>query len=86
MWHNVGTPREGVHMSTEKRSDVIADTLTIREMADIIDGLTALSSSPTYNGTSREALWDLRRIFTEAHYTAMRNEYAGDYDYPEDAA
>ena len=73
-------------MSTEKRSDVIADTLTIREMAAIIDGLTALSRSATYNFVSREDLWDVRRLITEAHGTAMRNEYAGDYDYPEDAA
>ena len=29
-------------MSTEKRSDIIADTLTIREMTTIIDGLRGL--------------------------------------------
>ena len=79
-------------MSTEKRSDVIADTLTIREMGTIIDGLTALSVSlrntDPMGKTSpeREAIWELRRLIEEAHSTAQRNEYAGDYDYPEDAA
>jgi hypothetical protein len=71
-------------MSTEKRHDIIADTLTIREMAAIIDGLTALSLS-SYDFFSREDIWFLRRLITEAHSTAMRNEYAGDYDYPDDA-
>jgi hypothetical protein len=71
--------------NTEKRSDVIADTLTIREMAAIIDGLTALSLS-SYEFFSREDLWFLRRLINEAHSTAQRNEHAGDYDYPEDAA
>lgn len=70
-------------MSTEKRHDIIADTLTIREMEAIIDGLTALSTSPTYNGHNRELVWDTRRLIGEAHTTAQRNEHAGDYDYPE---
>jgi len=79
------TPKEGVNMSTEKRHDIIADTLTIREMAAIIDGLTLLSNSPAWINPERPMIWELRRLITEAHSTAQRNEHAGDYDYPDDA-
>lgn len=76
-------------MSTEKRHDIIADTLTIREMAAIIDGLTALSvklsneSLQYHRSPERSFIWELRRLIEEAHSTAQRNEHAGDYDYPE---
>ena len=71
--------------STEKRIDVIADTLTIREMAAIIDGLTLLSNSPLQLG-NRTMIWDTREMINAAYSTAVRNEHAGDYDYPEDAS
>jgi len=71
--------------TTEKRHDIIADTLTIREMASIIDGLTLLTNTPASINPERTMIWELRRLISEAHTTAMRNEYAGDYDYPDDA-
>ena len=74
-------------MSTEKRYEIIADTLTIREMASIIDGLTLLSNSPAWSSNpDRTMIWDTREMITAAYSTAVRNEHAGDYDYPEDAA
>lgn len=70
--------------TTEKRHDIIADTLTIREMDVILDGLTLVAISKMPDET-RQLARDVRRLIGEASCTAVRNEYAGDYDYPDDA-
>ena len=61
------------------RSEELADLLTIAEMTNIV---FLVSSYPV---VSPEFL-DLRTLFTEARSIAERNEYAGDYDYPEVAS
>lgn len=70
--------------STLKRHDDLAEILKISEMDVILDGLNALANSPTYAAHSPEMIWDVRRLIGEASATAMRNEYAGDYDYPQE--
>jgi len=61
------------------RSDELADLFTITELSDIIICLSA----PHLSG---DAIFRLRNLFSEARSIAERNEYAGDYDYPEDAS
>lgn len=62
------------------RSDDLADLLTIEELSDLI----ILCSLPDH--WNRPRIAKLRGLLVEAKTTAARNEYAGDYDYPEDAA
>lgn len=62
------------------RSDELADLLTIEEMSDLI----ILCSLPDH--WNRPRIAKLRGLLVEAKTTAARNEYAGDYDYPEDAS
>ena len=67
------------------RSEELADLLTIAEMTDII---AALSLSFTWldGDPSGAAVLAIRSVMWEARAIAERNEYAGDYDYPEDAS
>ena len=73
--------------TTEKRADIIADTLTIAEIEYIAEGLrhwlnrTGAEVSPHFSG-----VYATRRLMLDALTSAERNEYAGDYDYPEGAA
>ncbi len=62
------------------RSEELADLLTIAEMTDLI----LLCSLPDMR--DRPSIAKLRSMFAEARSFAERNEYAGDYDYPEDAS
>jgi hypothetical protein len=67
------------------RSEELADLLTIAEMTDII---AALSLSFTWldGDPSGAAVLAIRSVMWEARAIAERNEYAGDYDYPEVAS
>ena len=72
--------------TTYKRHDTLAEVLTIREMAAILDGLTLLSTFPPTKGrpeSEQHLIWETRRMIDAALSQAMTNEYAGDYDYPE---
>jgi len=69
---------------TYKRHDTLAEVLTIQEMATIVDALTMLSiSRHDWAPSERDLIWDTRTMIDAAHTRAMTNEYAGDYDYPE---
>jgi hypothetical protein len=64
------------------RSEELADLLTIWEMHEIIFALARSS-----DGHPREAaVLAIRSMMLEAISIAERNEYAGDYDYPEVAS
>jgi hypothetical protein len=69
------------------RSEELADLLTIGEMTDII---AALSLSFDWldgdDDPSGAAVLAIRSVMWEARAIAERNEYAGDYDYPEEAS
>jgi hypothetical protein len=65
------------------RSDELADLLTIAEMTNIIGALTYARNSKRFRDTKMLAI---RAVMWEARAIAERNEYAGDYDYPEDAS
>ena len=67
------------------RSEELADLLTIAEMTDII---AALSLSFTWldGHPSGAAVLAIRNVMWEARAIAERNEYAGDYDYPDAAS
>ena len=73
--------------TTEKRADIIADTLTIAEIGYIAEGLRhwlnlpGAEVSPYFSGA-----YATRRLMLDALTSAERNEYAGDYDYPEGAS
>jgi hypothetical protein len=62
------------------RSEELADLLTIEELSDLI----ILCSLPDMRDRLRIAR--LCGLFAEARSVAERNEYAGDYDYPEAAS
>lgn len=72
---------------TEKRADIIADTLTIAEIQCLAEALriwlylTGSEMSPYFND-----MYATRRLMLDALTSAETNEYAGDYDYPEEAA
>ena len=69
---------------TYKRHDTLAEVLTIQEMATIVDALTMLSiSRHDWAPSERDLIWETRRMMDAAHTQAMTNEYAGDYDYPD---
>ena len=61
------------------RSEELADLLTIAEMTDIIAALT-------FAGQTEHKMLAIRSVMWEARAIAERNEYAGDYDYPEAAS
>ena len=65
------------------RSEELADLLTIAEMTDIIAALTHAHNSKKFRGTGTLAI---RNVMYDARHIAERNEYAGDYDYPEAAS
>ena len=65
------------------RSDALADLLTITEMTDIIGALTYACNSEHFAATT---MFSIRNVIWEARSIAERNEYAGDYDYPEAAS
>ena len=67
------------------RSDELADLLTITEMNDIISALSLATRTKDY-WVSEPNMLALRNVMLEARAIAERNEYAGDYDYPEDAS
>ena len=65
------------------RSEGLADLLTITEMTNIIWALTQVldGESPL-----NPYILGIRNVMWEARAIAERNEYAGDYDYPEAAS
>jgi hypothetical protein len=65
------------------RSEELADLLTIGEMTYIIAALTYAYNGKRFRGSGMLAI---RSVMWEARAIAERNEYAGDYDYPEDAS
>jgi hypothetical protein len=67
------------------RSEELADLLTISEMTDIIAALSLTYSQLTMGQAPADML-AIRSVMWEARAIAERNEYAGDYDYPEDAS
>ena len=69
---------------TYKRHDTLAEVLTIQEMSTIVDALTrALINDRHAPVQQREIIWETRHLIDAARERAMTNEYAGDYDYPE---
>jgi hypothetical protein len=72
---------------TEKRADIIADTLTIAEIGHVAEGLRYWLNLPGSEMSPHFSdVYDTRRLMLDALSSAERNEYAGDYDYPEGAA
>jgi len=67
------------------RSDELADLLTIAELTGII-GALSLAFCELKSDTHKANMLALRSVMWEARAIAERNEYAGDYDYPEDAS
>lgn len=65
------------------RSDDLAELLTIGEMTLII---AAVTSALDRNLADTTGMLNLRRLMWDARTQAEINEYAGDYDYPEDAS
>jgi hypothetical protein len=65
------------------RSEELADLLTIGEMTDIIAALTYAHNGKKFRGSGMLAI---RNVMYDARHIAERNEYAGDYDYPEEAS
>lgn len=77
-------------MATEKKYrvndtvEILVELLTIRELGTIVDALTILSNHRhDWSASERNLIWDTRRMIDAAHTQATINEYAGDYDYPE---
>ena len=71
------------------RSEELADLLTIAEMTNIIGALGhAYSHLSHLDGKTSYAteFLAIRSVMWEARAIAERNEYAGDYDYPEAAS
>jgi hypothetical protein len=72
---------------TENRADIIADTLTIAEIGHVAEGLRYWLNLPGSELSPYFSdVYATRRLMLDALSSAERNEYAGDYDYPEDAA
>jgi hypothetical protein len=72
---------------TEKRADIIADTLTIAEIGHVAEGLRYWLNLPGSELSPHFSdVYATRRLMLDALSSAERNEYAGDYDYPEGAA
>ena len=70
--------------TTYKRHDTLAEVLTIQEMSTIVDALTRLLIADRHAPVhERELTWETRHLIDAARERAMTNEYAGDYDYPE---
>ena len=67
----------------ENRSEELADLLTIAEMTDIIGALSYACNSVHFR---TDGMFAIRSVMWEAKAIAERNEYAGDYDYPEEAS
>jgi len=67
------------------RSEELANLLTITEMSNII-GALALAFVTVTSFQAEADLLALRSVMWEARAIAERNEYAGDYDYPEAAS
>lgn len=67
------------------RSEELADLLTITEMSNIIGALGLAFATVTSFQVEADLL-ALRSVMWEARAIAERNEYAGDYDYPEAAS
>jgi hypothetical protein len=65
------------------RSEELADLLTIGEMTDIIAALSYACNSVHFR---TNGMFAIRSVMWEARAIAERNEYAGDYDYPEEAS
>lgn len=65
------------------RSDQLADLLTITEMTNIIWALTQVLDG---DSPMNAYILGIRSVMWEARAIAERNEYAGDYDYPEAAS
>ena len=64
--------------------EILVELLTIRELGTIVDALTLLSNHRhDWSASERELIWETRRMMDAAHTQAVTNEYAGDYDYPE---
>ena len=71
---------------TEKRADIIADTLTIAEIGHVAEGLRYWLNLPGSELSPHFSdVYATRRLMLDALSSAERNEYAGDYDYPEGA-
>jgi len=67
------------------RSEELADLFTIMELSNIIAALSLAFAAVT-NRQAEADLLALRSVMWEARAIAERNEYAGDYDYPEAAS
>ena len=65
------------------RSEELADLLTIGEITDIIAALSYACDSVHFR---TDGMFAIRCVMWEARAIAERNEYAGDYDYPEAAS
>ena len=68
------------------RSEALADLLTITEMSNIIGALGIAFSRVDSKTNCAADLLAIRSVMWEARAIAERNEYAGDYDYPEAAS
>jgi hypothetical protein len=68
------------------RSEELADLLTITEMSNIIGALGLAYSHLDGKTTYASEFLAIRSVMWEARAIAERNEYAGDYDYPEAAS
>lgn len=68
------------------RSDELADILTIGEMSHIIGALGIAYAHLEGKASYAQELLAIRSVMWEARAIAERNEYAGDYDYPEAAS
>lgn len=69
---------------TYKRHDTLAEVLTIQEMTTTVAALTLLlNQRHDWAGAEWDLIWDTRTMIDAALSQAMTNEYAGDYDYPE---
>ena len=68
------------------RSEELADLLTITEMSNIIGALGLAYSHLDGLSSNAVEFLAIRSVMWEARAIAERNEYAGDYDYPEDAS
>jgi hypothetical protein len=67
------------------RSEELANLLTITEMSNII-GALGLAFATVTSSQAEADLLAIRSVMWEARAIAERNEYAGDYDYPEAAS
>ena len=68
------------------RSEELADLLTITEMSNIIGALGHAYSHLDGKTSYAAEFLAIRSVMWEARAIAERNEYAGDYDYPEAAS